>query len=124
MEPVYTYYGTDDETVAEIDDGNIKVEWANIGEGYNGDYNPNDPDDVELLRFYVYEWDDGYWEPVDDASYCTTVPLHSDPDIIEETIRVLYKRFADVIYNRSGSVKKLGEMMSWISPDNIGDFDQ
>lgn len=119
MEPVYNYYGTDDETVAEIKDGNIKVEWAWIGEGYNGDYNPNDRGDVELLRFYVYMWDGEDWEEVENASYCTSIPLHTDPNIIEDSIRLLYNRFSDALSDRYASVKRLGEELSWISLDDF-----
>jgi len=37
---------------------NIMVEWVELGEGLCGDYNPDDPDDIELLRFDVSRLDD------------------------------------------------------------------
>jgi len=32
---------------------NIMVEWVELGEGLSGDYNPDDPKDIELLRFDI-----------------------------------------------------------------------
>jgi hypothetical protein len=33
--------------------GDVCVSWVELGEGYNGDYDEEDPEDVELLRFDV-----------------------------------------------------------------------
>ena len=106
----FMFYGYDGETVAECCDDEVKVEWAYIGEGYNGDYDPSDPDDVELLRFYVYHIDDGEWVEVEDASYCTNMPLRADQSIIEASLLALFDRFSDALGDWPYcSVKKLGE---------------
>ena len=113
----FMFYGYDGETVAECCDDEVKVEWAYIGEGYNGDYNPADPSDVELLRFYVYHIDDGEWVDVEDASYCTNMPLRTDQSTIEASLLALFDRFSDALGEWPYcSVKKLGEELSWISP--------
>ena len=39
--------------------GNRKVDLWQAGEGWNGDYDPDDPNDVELWRFDVQELVDG-----------------------------------------------------------------
>ena len=39
----------------ELIRGGRKVEWIDIGEGWSGDYDPDDPDDIALLRFDVLE---------------------------------------------------------------------
>ena len=40
----------------------VKVEWVELGEGWWGDYDPDDPMDEELLRFDVSWLDDaGQW---------------------------------------------------------------
>ena len=119
-EPVLEFFGYDQETIAAIDDGDIKVEWAYIGEGHNWEYDPDDPEDEELLRFYVSRYDEEYgWEPVEDASYCTNMPLNTDQRIIEDSLRALYDRFRDAMDDPYASVKKLGEELSWISPDEF-----
>lgn len=45
--------------------GEFALEFVELGEGMSGDFNPDDPDDVELLRVDVYR----NGEQVD--SYCT-----------------------------------------------------
>ena len=58
-----------------LEEDGIRVEWEDIGEGICGDYNPEDPDDHPLLRFSVSILLDGQWEAVEDASYCTQMPV-------------------------------------------------
>ena len=64
----------------------LRVDWYNAGEGWWGDYNPGNPEDENLLRFDVYvrrgpqrqeDMDDG-WQEVEDASYCTRIPVNCD----------------------------------------------
>lgn len=55
--------------------GRVRVEWTELGEGIDGDYNPEDPDDIELLRFDVSLKVGGRWTFPDNASYCTQVPV-------------------------------------------------
>ena len=35
----------------EYEEGGVRVCWEDIGEGICGDYDPDDPDDIPLLRF-------------------------------------------------------------------------
>jgi len=51
----------------------IDYELVELGEGYQGEYDPTDPDDVELLRLDVTL--DG--EEIE--SLCTTMPVSLDP---------------------------------------------
>ena len=100
----------------ELVKDNVKVIWENIGEGYNGDYDENDPDDENLLRFTVYVKDDDVWNEVDDSSYCTNVSADTDDDELMALLHILMTEFYDVLhYDIYASVKKLGERMSWIS---------
>lgn len=57
----------------EIVDGNVRLIWEYIGEGYSGDYDPEDPADAPLLRFSLSfrESPEAPWEELPDASYCT-----------------------------------------------------
>lgn len=101
---------------------NVKIEWEAIGEGYSGDYNPKDPFDVELLRFYVSVLRDGVWEEKEDGSYCTLFPANATDEEQMQGLQLLMDNFHPVLFDDPGApIKKLGERMSWISLDNIGD---
>lgn len=114
-------YDIDVETPVSIRGKVVRVDWYNAGEGICGDYNPSDPNDINLLRFDVYvyrydeEADEWYWEPVDDASYCTRVPADTNIDTLVNKLMVIYKEYDDVLSSDTyASVKKLGEYLSWI----------
>lgn len=74
--------------------GNIIAEWEYIGEGWSGDYNPDDPDDTMLLRFSVKEFHKvsefgGQWVEMDDASYCTQMPVDTDEKILRRALELI-----------------------------------
>ena len=114
------------ETVMSIEDETIKIEFNNIGEGLCGDYNPNNPNDINLLRFDAYvsnpDGDKEYntdWLPIDDASYCTRLPVNTPIDILKKKIKHIHTEYRNKIssyedYLYGPSVKKLGESLSWI----------
>ena len=112
----YMFYGNDRGTVAECSDGNAKAEWVNLGEGVNGDYDPVDPDDENLLRFNVYV-NDGGWVEIPDASYCSNMPATASPEMLEASLRFIFERYSEVLvdYPRC-SAGSLGEELSWLSP--------
>ena len=105
----------------ELIRGGRKVEWVDIGEGWSGDYNPDDPEDVALLRFDVLEltkveglFSDSpelEWEQMDDASYCTQMPA----DTSEADLRRGAEIIMDATYGKT-NIKKICEELSWISP--------
>ena len=108
--------GYDEELELIKDD--VKVAWINLGEGFQGDYDENDPEDENLLRFDVYVKEDGDWVAVDDASYCTQVSAKTSNKDLNRLLGVLMDNFYDALHNQHYiSVKKLGEQMSWISND-------
>ena len=41
--------------MVEVIRGDRKVEWVDLGEGLDGEYDPDNEDDVALLRFDVME---------------------------------------------------------------------
>lgn len=103
----------------ELTAGDVKVVWEAIGEGVSGEYDPDDPNDVELLRFTVYHKTSPYfdWTEVDDASYCTQVPVNTP----SETLTVLLARIFNEVYDyvQAGeSIKKICERLSWIAVDD------
>lgn len=128
----------DSETVLSISDDVIRVDFVNIGEGIRGDYHPEDPEDVNLLRFDVYvknpdadeEYNDG-WIEVEDASYCTQIPADTEIDILKSKIKYIFNRYRDEIssydnYLYGPSVKKMGEELSWIDgrDEETNDYDE
>lgn len=100
--------------IPELIDGDVRVAWSELGEGYNGFYDPEDPEDKELLRFDVYRWDGIDWEPVDDASYCTAVPVDTPAERQTELLRVIMDEVKDDVL-AGISIKKKCEYLSWIT---------
>jgi hypothetical protein len=99
----------------------VTVEWESIGEGFNGDYDPEDPDDQPLLRFYVSRRSVSpsglvAWDEVEDASYCTQVPEATPAPVLAKLLEQLMDEFYEPV-TQGRSVKKLGERLSWISPE-------
>jgi hypothetical protein len=104
----------------------IRVSWVELGEGLCEDYNPDDPNDVELLRFDV-DWLESSSEPlvmggeknwvaIDDASYCTQVPVLATPEERGKLLEIIM----DWVYEPASqgySIKKICERLSWISLD-------
>ncbi len=98
--------------------GNIKVEWAKLGEGIDGDYNPDDPDDVELLRFDVSRKTKGHWEAIDDASYCTQIPVSATPEQRQSGLEWIMAEVYEPA-SQGASIKKICELLSWLSLESL-----
>lgn len=105
-----------------IHDDVLRVDWVNLDEGYSGDYDPDDPEDVNLLRFDVYERGDPKesWNPVDDGSYCTMMPANAPIPILEKALRRIFDAYREHIDHFPGeSLNRIGEKMSHISDEDI-----
>ncbi len=114
--------------------GRVKVEWSELGEGWGGDYDPHDPDDIELLRFDFYALIASEWVTVSDASYCTQVPVATSPEVRQTLLAVLLSEAAPSIEEALDRLddeapdaapsareveppsRKLFEHLSWIAP--------
>lgn len=87
-------------------------------EGWNGDFDPTDPDDELLLRFDVLKLHNNEWELVDNASYCTQLPASLSADKINKALDAIMREVAEPL--RAGySIKKTCERMSWISRKDV-----
>lgn len=105
----------------EIIENGVIVEWVNLNEGYSGDYDPNDPEDINLLRFDVSRIVDGKREEVLDASYCTLFPADAPCEQRCRALAIIMREVGPEV--RSGhSIKRLCEKLSWISPETMDDF--
>jgi len=97
----------------ELIHGEYKVEWVDIGEGWDGDYNPNNPDDTPLLRFDTYRKDGDEWEAIDDGSYCTAMPVGTPDNILQRALQLIVADLNAVV---DLSPKRALEGLSWMNP--------
>lgn len=111
----------DDAIVMSIHDDVLRVDWYNAGEGICGDFNHDDPNDINFLRFDVYvksNQPDKKWLEVEDASYRTNMPATASEDVLEKALKHIFKRYRGVISGPTHpSVKDLGEELCHISKD-------
>ena len=106
-----------------LERGDLRIEWEYIGEGYNGEWDEDDPEDEALLRFTVYTKptphfsDASYynvWEQLDDGSYCTLMSYDTPYAILERALELIYEQIEGTIYNHN--YKRTLERLSWLSP--------
>jgi hypothetical protein len=112
--------------VSEVDlelvRGTRKVVWEYIGEGWSGDYDPDRKGDQPLLRFSCYECqetgfapdDPDRWRQMDDASYCTRMPVGTPTGILAQAAAVVLEAVEDACY------KRRLEELSWLRPEDFG----
>ena len=93
-----------------ITKGKLRATWEWIGEGFSGDYNEEDPNDAPLLRFSCELRHRGKWEDVEDASYCTTVPITTPRKELKVMLNTILKELANTYPDH----KRAMEEMSWI----------
>jgi hypothetical protein len=101
------------EPVAVEEDG-VKVEYDWMGEGDNGDYQPDNPEDKPLLRFTVYQLKGATWHPVEDSSNITLLPITTSEEILGKLARYILNIVKNhVLIGRK--IKGECERLSWIS---------
>lgn len=72
----------------EYTHGRYRLEWVELGEGRDGDYDPTDPDDYPLLRADLY----GDGEPLDGGSYCTGAAVGTAPATLDRLALALLEQ--------------------------------
>lgn len=94
--------------------GEVILRWAALGEGWNGDYNPDDPEDEELLRFDAFiedhEWEDDY--PT--YSYCTMFPASATPEQRQAGLEYLMLHLYPFM-SKGEWCRDVAEELSWIN---------
>ena len=108
-------FSTNEYDLPALTRGNIRFEWVNLDEGNNGDYDPDDPEDVNLLRFDGYRKFGKDWEEIGDSSYCTQMPASTPLPILRSALEHIMESAADHILS-DGRAKRIMEELSWISP--------
>jgi len=117
---VDVFLGEGEGEVATLRRGNLLVQFWDAGEGLCEDYDPDDADDVHLLRFDVMVDEGGEQglTAVDDASYCTNTPASTSPDDLRRLLTMLMDEVYENVTSASElHIKKLCERLSWIGPD-------
>ena len=96
----------------------VMVEWVELGEGISGDYNSDDPTDIELLRFDVsyrnFVMGNEEWRDPGDASYCTQMPVKATNKQKMDALKIIMHEVFEPL-SEGQSIKKLCERLSWIS---------
>lgn len=87
-----------------------EVRFVRLGEGYQGEYDPSDPTDEELLRVDIACLDD----PELDQSVCTNVPA----DLLPGGQRVFLTYVRALLEANPDQPKSVADVVSW-SDDRV-----
>lgn len=98
----------------------IKAEWVELGEGLSGEYNPENPDDVELLRFDIFVLEGEKWVAPQDASYCTRVPVSTPAEQRHKLLKIIAEKAYQATQNPM-SLKRTLEGLSWLTANEQED---
>lgn len=103
-----------EQIVMIVQDKHVQATFENLGEGHHGDYDPEDPDDESLLRCVVSRrGDEGAWEEVEDANFCTSLPVCNGTEPQELALQRIHAVYAAhfALYPDK-PVKRIGEYLS------------
>lgn len=111
-------YPDDAELRMTLIKGNVRIDWTNIGEGVSGDFDPEDPEDENLLRFDLYRRQNrkAGWDELE--SYCTNTRADTPADQLHALLEILMDQFFEPASDNQ-SVRRAAQEMSWISADWI-----
>jgi hypothetical protein len=103
--------------IARAVSGPVKVELEWIGEGHHGDYNPADPQDEPLLRFYTYLRRGRRWETPEGplTSFCTLTPATIRPQAARALARLMARTLRRAVESGK-SLELLCEGLSHADP--------
>ena len=85
----------------------LHLVWEYIGEGNEGDYNEDDPEDTPRLRASLYRGEDA----MDDASYCTLATPATPKAELEASAKALLSSVDVMESYREGWRLKNGRVM-------------
>lgn len=116
------------------EDGLVRVDLDWIGEGIDGDYDENDPQDVPLLRFGVSrkftndcrddrfydltggheeDYEIGEWCDVEDGSYCTQLSVTAPREQLIDAAQFILSYVESGVRDLHRE-KRMYESLSWI----------
>ena len=98
--------------------GPVRVAWVCLGEGYNGEYDPKDPEDELLLRFDVAVKDEDIGSFVTIESRCTCFAANAPIKDKEAALDVLLDHFHHAYTSEPRHcMSSLADKLSYISAD-------
>ncbi len=89
--------------------GKWALTWEDIGEGFNGDYDPDDPKDLPLLRATLDHLDAN--DSLSDASYCTLAPVGTPVAVLQAFSEDLFRCLP--LSPDDGSYKRTMQEWTW-----------
>lgn len=121
--------------------GLVAVEFVDLDEGYNGEYDPNDPEDAKLLRFDAYikrtpsttfneenglgenDHDDykGGWAMRENSSFCTQVPADTPKGTLHAIARGIATGLDRTLDQNPQEWKHTASLFSHLSGDMNAD---
>ena len=103
----------DSEKIPEL---NVSLNWE-CGEGCEGEYDSDDPEDSPMLRFDVYY--EG--ELVDNGSQCTRLKATDNKNLLIEATKIILSKVEDCSFGglswAGGDFKRTMERLSWMGID-------
>ena len=98
--------------------GSVRVAWVCLGEGYNGEYDPKNPEDELLLRFDVAVKDEDIGDFVTTKSRCTCFAANTPIKDKEAALDVLLDHFHHAYTSQTRHcMSSLADKLSYISAD-------
>lgn len=98
--------------------GDYRLTFLDDGEGLNGRYDPDNPNDIPVMRFFIEQHDGSSWEPIENTSHCTRVSARLPKKELEFAARWILRHFMRALAYCS-SVKRASAGLSWISTDDV-----
>ena len=102
----------------ELIENGLRVDIDYIGEGWSGDYDPEDPEDEPLVRFSCFKQEKGEWVELDDASYCTRVSKFEKQSVFEKLASAVMREL-DRAASGGSNPKRAMEQMSWVTAEEL-----
>jgi len=96
-----------------LEERGIVLTLEHIGEGLGGDFDPQDPKDVPVLRFRFEKRQNGILVEVDDASFSTMIPATTPHEALVRVARRLMDEAAEAIL-AGDHVRNLCQRLCWI----------
>lgn len=103
----------------------VMVVIFNANEGLFGDFDPDNKEDRNLLRFSVYinenhsaGPEDGGWEEKD--SWCTDLSADLGPEMITRALNIIYDKMNEALKdNINASIRRIGDELSWLGDGDL-----
>lgn len=126
------------------DDKVVKVILENLWEGLSGEYDPDDPDDINMIRFSVHRFyrtgeivepyftdlrannrepivnDEEQYLAVTNASYCSSIEADTDAAVLEQFGKLILREVESNVRSQM-SVKHICEQLSWFCVEDLAE---